>query len=415
MDGYGVRSQAIVTFQKEFGIEPVIVTSPLHGGDSGVEKENIEGLTYYRTHASRTWLSRLMLKRAFVREGVLIRVLYRRIKHILASEKIDLIHAHSPVLCGMAAHKAAREHGLPWVYEIRAFWEDAAVEQNKFLENSIKYKLSRALETYLCKKASVVAVISNSLKEEIKSRGIHESKIKLVPNGVDTQRFAPRPKDQEIINRHHLDNCTVVGFIGSFFRFEGLECLVEAMKSVVEKEPLARLLLVGDGIESDNIRRLIVARGMEEFVISVGRVPHEDVLKYYSVVDIAVYPRRRHRLTELVTPLKPLEALAMGKAVVGSNVGGIRELICLDGEVAAGMLFEADNPDDLACQLIRLIRDPDLREKTAKDARATVEKSRSWHSIAAKYCDVYQSAGVKQGRTSHPGTNGIHEAARLCH
>jgi glycosyltransferase involved in cell wall biosynthesis len=179
----------------------------------------------------------------------------------------------------------------------------------------------------------------------------------------------------------------VIGFIGSFYHFEGLDCLIRAMPLVLAALPTARLVLVGTGEAEMAIRDRVQSLGLADAVTLTGRVPHADVLRYYSIMDVLVYPRRSERVTELVTPLKPLEALAVGKPVVGSDVGGIAELLD-DGKV--GRLFKAGDAADLANVLLAVLGNPALREEMRASGRRFVLERRQWSSLAAEYLPIYE-------------------------
>ena len=223
-----------------------------------------------------------------------------------------------PVLKRSASLWAGRRLGLPVVYEARAFWEDAAVDHGTTREGSARYRLTRALETFMFKRAAGVVVIAAAMRNELARRGVVASRVTVVPNGVDVERFRPAPRNNELARRLGLEGALVLGFIGSFYRYEGLRFLVEAMPELRKRLPQARVLLVGSGEEEAQLRAL--GAEVPGSVVLAGQVPHAEVRDYYSVIDIFVCPRRRMRLTELVTPLKPLEAMAMERPVLASDV-----------------------------------------------------------------------------------------------
>ncbi|MCZ6675713.1 MAG: glycosyltransferase [Candidatus Poribacteria bacterium] len=351
-------------------------------------KELIDELTYYRTPLPKGYLKTLQLQKPFLREKVLMKALHETTERILSEENIDLVHAHSPVLCGFPAFKAAKAQKIPFVYEIRGFWEDSCVQGGKFGPKSFPYKLSRYLETRLFRKVNAVIAISQHMIDDIVARGIDAVKVYKVPNGVDVNRFIPLKRDQTLLDKYQLQECTVIGFIGSFYRFEGLECLIRAIAEIAPKMPQVRLILVGGGEEEKCIQQLTQQLQLTDTVIFVGRVPHTEVLKYDSVMDILVYPRYSDRTTNLVTPLKPLEAMAMGKAVIGSDVGGIHELLNNGNE---GILFQAQNTNDLAEKIMHLIDDVNARQKLGKKARDYILRERTWERIAPRYLKIYES------------------------
>ena len=229
--GYSSRSNYIISNQVEMGLNPIVLTSP-HQSD-GKKMEFCDGLNYYR---SSLLDSSLLTSVPWLREILLVNAVYKRILQIAQTEQIDVIHAHSPLLLGLAAIKAARRIGVKVVYEIRAFWEDAAVASGKHSERSLRYRLVRKLETYVCNRVNRVVTISKAMKNELISRGISENRIFMVPNGVDHLSFKPIPKNVKLIRRHNLKGKTVFGYIGTFFDFEGIDDLIDAFASFHNKE-----------------------------------------------------------------------------------------------------------------------------------------------------------------------------------
>jgi glycosyltransferase involved in cell wall biosynthesis len=180
-----------------------------------------------------------------------------------------------------------------------------------------------------------------------------------------------------------LNGGPVFGFVGSFYRYEGLRFLVEAFPKILAQIPNARLLLIGGGEEEQILKDMARDQANIHFT---GRVPHGEIDDYYSLVDVFVCPRLRMRLTELVTPLKPLESMAMGKAVLASDVGGHKELI-KDGQT--GCLFSAENVDDFVARSVALSRDADLRSRLGVAGRRFVAEERSWEKLVLRYLRVY--------------------------
>jgi glycogen synthase len=297
--------------------------------------------------------------------------------------KPDLLHAHSPVLTALAGLRVARRHGLPLLYEIRAFWEDAAVGNGTGRADSLKYRLTKALETWAVRRADGVAVICEGLKQDLISRGIPAEKIMVSPNGVDLDLFGdPPPPDTALAAELGLAGMDVIGFIGSFYDYEGIDDLIAAMPML----PDAHLLLVGGGPMEAALRQQSAASSAASRIHFVGRVPHDQVERYYSLIDILAYPRKKMRLTDLVTPLKPLEAMAQRRLVAASDVGGHRELI-EDG--VTGTLFPPDTPQAIASALAGLLADRDRWEERRNVARKFVETDRNWSSNISRYEPVY--------------------------
>ena len=317
------------------------------------------------------------------------RALYiaRRLGAVCKKERPDILHAHSPCLMGMAALRVGRRAGLPVVYEMRASWEDAAVHHGTSREDSLRDRVSRRLETYVLRSADSVTTICEGLREEILARGVDAAAVEVIPNAVDVERFVEREPDAELARELGLDGKRVLGFAGSFYAYEGLTLLLTALPKIRAAYPDIRLLLVGGGPEEARLKAMSGELGLDDTVIFTGRVPHEQVGAYYDLVDIFVYPRISSRLTETVTPLKPLEAMAQRRLVVASDVGGHRELI-RDGET--GMLFTADNPDSLAEVTLKLLDNPGNWSAMHDAGRRFVEQERTWASSVARYRAVYQ-------------------------
>jgi glycosyltransferase involved in cell wall biosynthesis len=193
-------------------------------------------------------------------------------------------------------------------------------------------------------------------------------------------------RDEPLARSLGLNGAPLLGFIGSFYHYEGLRFLVEAMPELRKRLPGARVLLVGGGEEDTALRA--AAGATDGAVVFTGQIPYEQITRYYSLLDVFVCPRKRMRLTELVTPLKPLEAMAMGKAVLGSDVGGIAELVRHD---VTGMLFAAESREGLVSAAAQLGGSPDLRARLGQRARQCMVEERSWRAVAANYLPIYES------------------------
>jgi PEP-CTERM/exosortase A-associated glycosyltransferase len=389
--GYAFRTRAIMTAQLAQGLDVRGITGLRHTA-AGPPMETIENLTFHRTPGvakgpvgMREWREINALAQAAVR---------------LAREwRPEVLHAHSPALSGMAGLKAARALGLPLVYEIRAFWEDAAVGNGAGNEGSIRYRLTRELENRVIAGAGAVMTICHGLREDLLARGFPAGRIGVMPNGVDLTLFgAPPPRDQALARELHLGTGPVIGFIGSFYDYEGLDDLIAAMPDLLCEHPDARLLLVGGGPMEAALKAQAEASPVTFAIHFVGRVPHREVERYYSLCDIMAYPRKRSRLTDLVTPLKPLEAMAQGRIVAASDVGGHRELIT---NGLTGTLFPADDPPACAAALAGLLSRSPEWPAMRDTARAHVAAHHDWSRNVARYQAVYQALVERaaKGRT----------------
>ncbi|HEU4621487.1 MAG TPA: TIGR04063 family PEP-CTERM/XrtA system glycosyltransferase [Burkholderiaceae bacterium] len=380
--GYTFRTRSILREQRRLGWQTFHLTSPKHIA-AGPDEEEVDGLTFFRTR----WQARGLIDKPVMRELALMRAVERRLEDIVARVKPQVLHAHSPVLNAIPALRVGRRHRIPVVYEVRAFWEDAAADHGTSREGGLRYRATRALETYALKRVDHVTTICEGLRADIVARGIAAERVTVIPNAVEPEAFQyGAPVDEELKTTLKLNGCTVVGFIGSFYAYEGLDLLIDAMPSILAARPDVRLLLVGGGPQEQALRAQVERLGLSHVVVFTGRVPHAQVARYYSVVDVFAYPRKSMRLTELVTPLKPLEAMAQGQLLIASDVGGHRELI-RDGDT--GMLFRADDAQALAHAALRMLGAGDRWQEIRAAGRRFIETERTWQRSVSRYAPIF--------------------------
>jgi PEP-CTERM/exosortase A-associated glycosyltransferase len=382
--GYTFRSAAILRNQKKLGWDTYHLSGPKQL-DCAVLSEEVDGLHFYRTPSPTSLLAKLPGGDPFA----VMAAIEKRLLGLAREIQPDVIHAHSPVLNAVPAIRVGRKLGIPVVYEIRAFWEDAAVDHGTTRENSLRYKLTHALETWAVKNAAAVTVICEGLRSDLVARGIAPGKITVIPNAVDIDQFSVGGKpDAALKLKLGLGNSRVLGFIGSFYAYEGLDLLIAALPTILKQIPDVKVLLVGGGPQEAALKRQVMELDLKDRVIFVGRVPHSEVNRYYDLVDVLVYARHAMRLTDLVTPLKPLEAMAQGRLMVASDVGGHKELI-QDGKT--GILFRAGQPGDLASKVVGLLKYEPGWDSMKRNGRAFVESERNWVASVARYQGVYDS------------------------
>jgi PEP-CTERM/exosortase A-associated glycosyltransferase len=336
-------------------------------------------------------------QRPYLHEIYLMRWIASALRRRIRLVHPDILHAHSPVLNGWPAYFVAKRASLPFVYEVRAFWEDAAVHHRICRENSMRYRVSKWLETLLMRCADQVVTLSQTMRSEIIARGINEEKVHVVPNAVDAGRFIAAPPRTDLIAKYQLEGRKVIGFIGSFYHYEGLDILIRSFEKIYAQYSDARLLLVGDGYERQNLEARANESPACSAIIFTGTIRASEVIDYYGLMDILVYPRRSMRLTELVCSLKPLEAMALTKCVVGSDIGGMTEFIT-PGET--GLLFRPDDVEDLSRVLCMLIAAPEWSRKLGIHARKTVLQNWDWARVINRYREVYQIAGLHQQKSA---------------
>ena len=383
--GYTFRTLSILREQRKLGWETFHLTSSKQI-NCDVAEEDVDGWHFYRTPAVNGKLNDLPV----LAQWSLMKKLENRLQHVAEQVRPTIIHAHSPVLNAWPALRVGRRLGIPVVYEVRAFWEDAAVDHGSTTEGSLRYSLTRWFETQALRRAHHVFTICEGLRSDIVSRGIPAARVTIIPNAVDIESFEPGGQpDVALKAQLGLSGASVIGFIGSFYAYEGLDLLLDALPDILAKRPDVRVLLVGGGPQDAALKEQAHQLGITEKVVFTGRVPHDQVQRYYDLVDVLAYPRHAMRLTNLVTPLKPLEAMAQGRVLVASDVGGHKELI-RHGQT--GVLFKAGSADALAQAIVSLLAGQDRWPAMRKAGRRFVEEDRNWTVSVANYVSVYESA-----------------------
>jgi PEP-CTERM/exosortase A-associated glycosyltransferase len=385
--GYTFRTLSILREQRKLGWETFHLTSPKQTGVVA-DEEDVDGWHFYRTQAAPP--SKLPL----VGELALMRRLERRLQQVAERVGPHVLHAHSPVLNALPALRVGRRLGIPVVYEVRAFWEDAAVDHGSTTEGSLRYKLTRSFESWALRRADHVFTICGGLRRDIVARGIPAGKVTVIPNAVDVESFEPGGAPDLVLKAQlGLQDTSVIGFIGSFYAYEGLDLLLDAFPAMLARRPDVRILLVGGGPQDAALKAQAVRLGVADKVVFTGRVPHDQVQRYYDLVDVLAYPRHSIRLTELVTPLKPLEAMAQGRVLVASDVGGHKELI-RDGQT--GVLFQAGSAEALANAIVKLLSTRESWPAIRHAGRQFVETDRNWKNSVAHYAGVYTALTARR-------------------
>jgi PEP-CTERM/exosortase A-associated glycosyltransferase len=382
--GYVFRTLGILQAQRQLGWITTQLTTPRYNVRAEGE-ETVDGWTFHRTPRPSGPFSSTPI----LRELLEMRATGKRLEDVIRRVKPDVVHAHSPLLTGIPALRAARKAGIPMVYEVRALWEDAAVDLGNATPAGFRYRTTRALETRLMRRADAVVTLCQSMREELISRGVSAGKITIIPNAVDPASFSERrQREESLLRTLGLGDRVVLGFIGSFYHYEGLDLLIRALPEISAVVPDITLLLVGGGPEEERLRDLSTKLNLDPLVRFTGRVPHEQVQRYYDLIDFFIYPRRSMRLTELVTPLKPLEAMASRRIVIASSVGGHRELI---RDEVTGYLFRPDDSSALARRVLEVMKNSGAHAQMREVARRFIETERTWTISAARYQQVYHA------------------------
>jgi PEP-CTERM/exosortase A-associated glycosyltransferase len=374
--GYSLRSDRILQRQLADGCLPGVVTSAQQPEPNRAELR--DGIRYWRTLSGRMLPTPL-------REFQLMKGLAGAIDAATREFQPDVIHAHSPILVGLPAWCVARRHRIPFVYEIRDLWENASVDHGKFAAGSLPYRAARTAETFLLRRADAVVTIGDLLRAELQART--SVPVTVAANGVDLNAFRPLTADAAWLREWNPDGMEIVAYVGSFQPYEGLEILIEAMALLRQARPRAKLLIVGDGPNRKELEDAAKRLNLGPRIHFAGRVPHARVREIYAVASVLVYPRLDTLTTRLTTPLKPLEAMAMQRAVVVSDLPALRELI-QDG--VTGLLFPAGDAQALAGRLERLLASPQEQQRLVAGASDWVRAHRSWDATLAGYAPLYR-------------------------
>ena len=316
-----------------------------------------------------------------------VRTMADGVERVARAHRARLVHASSFYVTGLAAASAARRLGLPFLYEMRGLEDLMKGVRDPDFASTDRYRFLDHVETEVCHEADAVFVITEALRAEMVRRGVAPDKLVVLPNGVHTEQFAPRERDRALEQQLGLQGVPVIGYAGSLVDYEGLELLMTAAAALRDRGVVFRVVVVGDGPAQAAIQASAEARGLSDLVLFTGRVPHDEVSRYLSLFDITPFPRLPLPVCELISPMKPFEALAMGKAVVVSSVAALTEIV-QDG--VTGLVFAKGDAADLARVLEIALGSPDLRGRLGEAGLAWVRAERDWSHVTATADATYR-------------------------
>jgi glycosyltransferase involved in cell wall biosynthesis/2-polyprenyl-3-methyl-5-hydroxy-6-metoxy-1,4-benzoquinol methylase/spore maturation protein CgeB len=401
--GYGTRSHGVAAGLKQAGYEVIVLTRPGFPVDIKPELcandvpiiEDIDGISYVRTFEPlRAGMSAL----AYMTKAA------DAIEERIRENRPEFVISASNHVTALPALIAARRLGLPFIYEVRGLWEITRMSRDSEFADKPAFAVQKILEASVAKNADYVFTLTEPMREELIERGVQPEKIDLLPNSCDPSRFLPRDRDEDLAERLGIPcGVPVIGYIGTFVDYEGLEDLTAACALLKAQEVQFRLLMVGNenasgqdrGPITEEIARIAEEYDFTDWLIMPGRVPHEEVESYYSLIDVAPFPRKPWPVCEMVSPMKPLEALAMEKAVVVSSVRALVEMI---EHEKTGLVFDKGNVESLADTLQRLIKSPELRRQLGIQGRKWVEQERTWRQVGVKAFKIIEN--LKDKKTS---------------
>ena len=445
VNGYAIRTQMILRHQSK-SLDVIGLTSPWYPQrETMIEDFELEGIYYHRTihplhNKDRMPISHKLVKfqsgkdlvndktkidsketnqqnhfvqffgkviRApgyftrigwkVIEEKILIKYFTKRIIEVAKQNKSEIIHAHTPYRVGLPALKAARKLGLPFVYEMRGMWEETAVANGRWSRNGPAYRRFQKFETKVLRKADSVICISETLKKEAISRGVNPGKITVVTNAVEKGMAENNSLSSSLEAAVKSLNCSkstkVIGYIGSLREMEGVDLTAKAVSMLCDKGHDVRLfVLTGENGQSE-LRALSKKLGISDKSTIMGPVPHEEVAVFYDLIDVFIVSRPETRVTNLVTPLKPFEAMAMGKAVIASKLPALEEII-QHGET--GLLYSPDNLESLVETIEKCIQDEDLTNSLGNSAKLWIEQNRTWDIVVKNSLNAYEIAKMEK-------------------
>jgi len=384
ISGSSIRTRDLVMSQKEIGLNPIIVSSPFQNGESTSNPELINKVAHYRTYNNKpiqlvTESKSSLITR--INKFSSIFSFYRKVNSIVKEENPNILHAHATFFCGIVAILLGRKHKIPIVYEVRSLWEEREKKNAKSIIAKIQPILITALETFVMRHSNLVIAINQNLKNNLQKRG--KVTVKIVPNAVNTNLINTdkNPKRNKQIS---------FGYIGSVSSIEGLNLVAKVWSELEKKGYENHFHVFGNGNYTNALQKLVISLELKQFHLH-GTVKPSEVSKAFEMIDVVVNPRLKSKISDTVTPLKPLEAMAYSKLVIASDVGGMKELIEHD---KTGLLFESGGVNKLEECISKVIKSG-IPEHIVTQAKYYTLKNKSWLSNAQKYKTYYEGLIIR--------------------
>ena len=295
-------------------------------------------------------------------------------------KKPSKIIAASNFYTAFPALLAARELGIPLIYEVRGFWEVTRYSSVPDWKNSYDHKFYVAMENKTALGADKVLTLTQAMKDLIEKRSNGKVSAEIISNAVTPREDVSSRRNEELATQLGIkSNEKVIGFIGRIVQYEGLDLLMQAATQL--KDLPCKFLIVGSGESLEALKEFSKKLSLEEVFIFIGRVPYNEVQEYYTLIDLVILPRLPQPVCELVSPLKPFEAMAEKKLLLMSDVAPMKEFTI---EGVNGFLFEKGNINSLVSQIKRILFSQEKFEKTKESAREWVLENRTWDFAAKK-------------------------------
>lgn len=385
--GSSIRSRDILLSQKSIGVDVVAITSPFQHSITGNEYDTIQGIKYYRTSKKKKESNFGSEKSTFEKVKKLISIFsfLFQVNKWIGIEKPEIIHAHAMFYCAIPALIIGKLRNIPVIYEFRSLWMYDVKKDEQRKQKSYISDFWFKLEVFLLNKSDYVVFLNKNLENYFIEKGYSFKNSIVIDNAVNVELIKDvkniKPKKNEA-------NDIRFGYIGTLTPYEGLILLIETFQELYDEGYAYKLLIYGDGEQKNEIQKIIELRNDVPTIEYKGRIKSSEIYKAYNQIDVVINPRIKSQITDSVTPLKPLEAMAYEKLFIGSDVGGIVEIV-KSGE--NGVLFKADNKESLKENLHYVFNLSEYNQtKIKSQALKYVENHKSWHQNAYRYLQLYQ-------------------------
>lgn len=396
-NGYCTRSHETLKSVQGAGLDPIAVTMPGFPATVGrVAKsltDTVEGIRYRHVLPHAGYLAKLPYDQYLQLSA---QVLAREVA-VLRPGMLHIGSGHRGFETALLGRALAEWSGLPWLYEVRSFFETTWTDDERYMESAPYFQRRYDSETRSMQAADVVVTLSGPMRDEIVSgHGVDPSRVVVIPNAVDLTRFEPEERDSDLRRKLGLEGSQVLGYISNLDHHrEAQEVLLEATALLRSRGVDAAVLLVGDGRRRPELEARAKELGLGSKAVFTGSVPFDQVAQYYAQIDLFVVPRINERAGRLVSPMKPFEAMAMGVPLVVSDLPALVE-ISGDGERAA--VFKAGEPQSLAAIAGDLLATPDRMRAMVERSSEWVARERTWEAAGRAFAAAYDMARENHAR-----------------
>jgi glycosyltransferase involved in cell wall biosynthesis/Flp pilus assembly protein TadD len=394
--GYAYRSRDLLAALRTDGFDPSAATRLGFPASRGVRDwspvESVDGIVHHRFNVpGMRQYSGVPLDERVQENAERVLDLARRVGPAA-------LIAATPDLNGLVALAVRAATGIPVVYDVRGFPEMSWATRPGGSDTEL-YRLRRVSETACASSADAVITLSETMRGELAGRGIDPARIFVVPQIVDTDRFSPRRRNEELARTYGLEDRVIVGSVTSLTDYEGVDDLLRALAKARAEWPELAALIVGDGPYRPALEELASELGLGGDVVFTGRVDQELVPDHHALLDLFAIPRRDLEVCRAVTPLKPFEALAMGVPLIASDLPALTEIVSAS---AGGRTVTPESVDDLSTAILELGRDPSARERLGRSGREYVVAGHTPERAAEALRATLEPLVGENGRRDEP-------------